>query len=548
MFGETYLAIKKQTADEILAAHIHSDSSIEDLHSALREQLAALKLDHIEGGALAGLDLASEIDFMTQQIPYPHPRLLSCIDARCEDGKAWLTTPFCSGGNLMTFCTRHTAPLAFIWHVGLQVAKAMAFLHFGVDEGDAFNGQTGWPVLCHADLYPGNILLHLASCEGPETLGNYPNVVLGDFGCAGSLNCTDNGRRDTVISDRKQDIINIGHLLDVLFKTCMQYDDALAQFIALFKGYDNFGVADCFFGKALLSDFAQTADRRRRGTYEDLPPAVVEELSQVKLLAELNATIPEDVIMSDGDTQLHHELLTRLPDELLEEILQSKVRLGLIDLHQVSQDRKAGYKTPLSEVLKPFQGHPKLREIARDQYYRTNTFHAKITTYRFARSSRGTIFYGDDRTQRTQIRHLEIEMNFKIDRHCLLEPDEDRVRGSLHREALVKLCVMYPNLRSLTLSLQFDPSYCRIEDTLGEIPRWEIVAVYSYSLLQNLVEAFQSYKSPRLRKKEIRFQQRPRKEQGLPAGRLPTRVDGRGRQADGLAWEILEYPYSITRL
>lgn len=283
MFGETYLAIKRQTADEILAAHIHSDSSIEDLHSALREQLVALKLDHIEGGALAGLDLASEIDFMTQQIPYPHPRLLSCIDAHCEDGKAWLTTPFCSGGNLMTFCTRHTAPLAFIWHVGLQVAKAMAFLHFGVDEGDAFNGQTGWPVLCHADLYPGNILLHLASCEGPETLGNYPNVVLGDFGCAGSLNCTDNGRRDTVISDRKQDIINIGHLLDVLFKTCMQYDDALARFIALFKGYDNFGVADCFSGKALLSDFAQTADRRRRGTYEDLPSAVIEELSQVKV-------------------------------------------------------------------------------------------------------------------------------------------------------------------------------------------------------------------------------------------------------------------------
>ncbi|KAI7216579.1 hypothetical protein KC333_g4736 [Hortaea werneckii] len=525
MFGETYLAIKRQTADEILAAHTNSDSGIEDLYSALREQLVALKLDHIEGGALVGLNLASEIDFMTQQIPYSHPRLLPFIDAYCKDGKAWLATPFCSGGNLMNFCTRHTAPLAFIWHAGLQVAEAIAFLQFGVDEGDAFNGQTSWPVLCHADLHPGNIFLHIASCEGSKTFGNYPHMVLGDFGCARSLNGTDDGRRNTAISDRKQDMINIGHLLDVLFKTCVQYDDDLAHFIALFKGYDNFGIADCFFGKALLSDFAQTADRRRRETYEDLSSAVTEELSQVK-----------------------QELLTRLPDELLEEILQNKVRLGLIDLHQASQDRKAGYKNPLSEVLKPLQGHPKLREIAEDQYYKTNTFHAKITTYRFARSSRGTIFYGDDREQRAQVRHLEIEMNFKIDRHCLFEPDEDRVRGSLHREALAKLSVMYPNLRSLTLSLQFDPSYCRIEDTLGEIPKWEIVAVYSYTLLQNLVEAFQSYKSPRLRTKEIRFQQRPRKEQGLPAGRLPTRVDGRGRQADELAWEILEYPYSITRL
>ncbi|GAB1739555.1 hypothetical protein NU219Hw_g4505t1 [Hortaea werneckii] len=283
MFGETYLAIKKQNANKILAAHTNSDSSIEDLYSALREQVVALKLDHIEGGALVGLDLASEIDFMTQQIPYAHPSLLPCIDAYCEDGKAWLATPFCSGGNLMTFCTRQIAPLSFIWHVGLQVAEAIAFLHFGVDEGDAFNGQTGWPVLCHADLYPGNIFLHLASCEGSMTFGNYPNMVLGDFGCAGSLKGTDNGRRKTVISDRKQDIINIGHMLDVLTKTCTQYDDELAQFIALFKGYDNFGVADCFFGKALLSDFAQTADRRRRETYQDLSPVVIEELSRVKV-------------------------------------------------------------------------------------------------------------------------------------------------------------------------------------------------------------------------------------------------------------------------
>lgn len=283
MFGETYLAIKRQIADEILAAHTNSDSSIEDLYSALREQLVALKLDHIEGGALVGLDLASEIAFMIQQIPYPHPRLLPCIDAHCEDGKAWLATPFCSGGNLMTFCTRHTAPLAFIWHVGLQVADAIAFLHFGVDDGDAFNGQTGWPVLCHADLYPGNIFLHLASYEGPMTFGNYPNLVLGDFGCAGSLNCTDNRRQDTVISDRKQDMINIGHLLDVLYKTSTQYDDELVQFITLFKGYDNFSVADCFFSKALLSDFAQAADGRRRETYQDLSPAVIEELSQAKV-------------------------------------------------------------------------------------------------------------------------------------------------------------------------------------------------------------------------------------------------------------------------
>ncbi|KAI7266960.1 hypothetical protein KC345_g8064 [Hortaea werneckii] len=483
MFGETYLAIKKQTANQILAAHTNSNSSIEDLYSALREQVIALKLDHIEGGALVGLDLASEIDFMTNQIPYPHPRLLPCIDAHCEDGKAWLATPFCSGGNLMTFCTRHNAPLSFIWHVGLQLAEAIAFLHFGVDEGDAFHGQTGWPVLCHADLYPGNVFLRLASREGHVTFGNYPDVVLGDFGCAGSLSGTDDVRRDTVISDRRQDMINIGHMLAVLFKTCTQNDEQLAQFITQFKEYDNFDVSDCFFGKALLSDFVQTADRRRREIYEDLCPTVIEGFSQIKVSEYLAV-------------ELQQGILTTFPDELLEEILQNKARLGLIDLYKVSQDRKAGSEIPLSAVLKPLQTNEKLYEIARDQYYRTNTFHAKATTYRLT-NGRGTIFYSDDREQRAQIRHLVLEMNFKMDRHCLSEPDE------------------------VGLSLQFDPSYCRIGDTLGEIPKHEVVAVYSHRLLQNLVEALQGYKAPRLRTKEMWFQQRPRKEQGLPAGRVP---------------------------
>ncbi|KAI6805402.1 hypothetical protein KC332_g13605 [Hortaea werneckii] len=269
--------------------------------------------------------------------------------------------------------------------------------------------------------------------------------------------------------------------------------------------------------------------------------------ASAQLLAELNATIPEDTIMTDADTELQQEILTTFPDELLEEILQNKVRLGLIDLYEVSQDRKAGYATPLSAVLKPLQTKEKLYEIARDQFYRTNTFHAKATTYRLANGC-GTFFYSDDREQRTQIRHLVLEMNFKIDRHCLSEPDEDGIRGSLHRQALAKLSVMYPNLHSLTLSLQFDPSYCRIGGTLGEIPKHEVVAGYSHSLLQNLVEALQGYESPRLRRKEMRFQQRPRKEQGLPAGRVPVRLGWRGRQAEGLAWEILEYPHSLIQL
>ncbi|GAB1726781.1 hypothetical protein NU195Hw_g6385t1 [Hortaea werneckii] len=251
--------------------------------------------------------------------------------------------------------------------------------------------------------------------------------------------------------------------------------------------------------------------------------------------------------MTDADTELQQEILTTFPDELLEEILQNEVRLGLIDLYEVSQDRKAGHQTPLSAVLNPLQNNEKLYEIARDQYYRTNTFHAKAITYRFA-NGRGTVFFADDREQRAQIRHLVLEMNFKIDRHCLSEPDEDGIRGSLHRQALAKLSAMYPNLRSLQLSLEFDPSYCRIGDTLDEISKHEVVAVYSYSLLQNIVEALQGYQAPRLRTKEIRFQQRPRKEQGLPAGRVPVRLDGRGGQGKGLAWEILEYPHSLTRL
>lgn len=71
-------------------------------------------------------------------------------------------------------------PEDLIWHVMLSVAKALAFLHWGVfDAQRDTKYQHHWDTIYHLDIKPQNIFL---SNDVPK--GSYSRVVLGDFGCA----------------------------------------------------------------------------------------------------------------------------------------------------------------------------------------------------------------------------------------------------------------------------------------------------------------------------------------------------------------------------
>ncbi|KAL8863920.1 MAG: hypothetical protein Q9174_007513, partial [Haloplaca sp. 1 TL-2023] len=98
---------------------------------------------------------------------------------------------FCSGGDLSdlmyNFFDRNLPiPEAFIWHVFLQLAQALLYIHHGIDY--RFPGQpprNGYLSVIHRDIKLANIFLDRAP-ETPDHAGPelYPRVVLADFGLA----------------------------------------------------------------------------------------------------------------------------------------------------------------------------------------------------------------------------------------------------------------------------------------------------------------------------------------------------------------------------
>ncbi|MCJ1387216.1 hypothetical protein MMC18_000056 [Xylographa bjoerkii] len=90
---------------------------------------------------------------------------------------------FCDGGDLNTLSARYRErdeflPESFLWHVLLQGAQGLAYIHHG-------HGQTSvpkhkWSPIIHADIKPDNIFLHWRPGCDPDR--DYPDLKLGDFG------------------------------------------------------------------------------------------------------------------------------------------------------------------------------------------------------------------------------------------------------------------------------------------------------------------------------------------------------------------------------
>jgi serine/threonine protein kinase len=79
-------------------------------------------------------------------------------------------------------------PEGFLWKVLWDISLALCYLQTGVDtKGCAKNGmpmspaqkKKDWEEVIHCDIKPGNIFLTMR-----DSKGQYPTVVLGDFGCS----------------------------------------------------------------------------------------------------------------------------------------------------------------------------------------------------------------------------------------------------------------------------------------------------------------------------------------------------------------------------
>ncbi|KAI4103127.1 MAG: hypothetical protein L6R37_004013 [Teloschistes peruensis] len=144
--------------------------------------------------------------FFLREALRPNPRIISLYSALTSPSSIQLYLEYCDGGDLSSLIRKfhrryneetreweyYRIPESFIWHVFLQLAEALAYIHHGRDHRDPNTQPSNkdWLSVVHRDIKPHNVLLRRnsasdnpvhAATHGEEP---YPNIILADFGMA----------------------------------------------------------------------------------------------------------------------------------------------------------------------------------------------------------------------------------------------------------------------------------------------------------------------------------------------------------------------------
>jgi len=275
-FGESYLAINKTDADQFRARLYKTDRS--RMYAELREQLVAVKFSLQQGNPENdGVGIENEISVLTEALPpEEHPRIIKLYQCFDDGHIAWLTTKYMTGGDLGDFLELYPEgiPESFIWHVGYQVAAALAFLFFGAIVSNGMTAQPSANCVCHGDLHAGNLFLGPAKTDGTG-FGNYPEIVLADFGEAdwyvSREQAPDAGIVD-FLGRHVRDVHDLNIVMEELTNAMMAGGDCLARDSMLLNVIDRLGTirntGPRKVGKQgllrALVDFMSIADTERR--------------------------------------------------------------------------------------------------------------------------------------------------------------------------------------------------------------------------------------------------------------------------------------------
>ena len=125
-----------------------------------------------------------------EEILIPHPSIVVFDHANYQDHDKSLVLYFehCEGGDLQHFIDEYDRPSEkLIWQVFVQLADALAFLHYGISRRHPHSQPVGWRRVIHRDLKPANVFFRKKlSSRHPV-----PDVVLGDFGLATTNDITE---------------------------------------------------------------------------------------------------------------------------------------------------------------------------------------------------------------------------------------------------------------------------------------------------------------------------------------------------------------------
>lgn len=188
---------------------------------------------------------------------------------------------------------RDPIPRAFVWHVGFQLAEALLFLFFGITDFKDGKAVPHWPLICNRDVHSGNVFLQPRSkgiCN--DGLGNFPDIVLADFGEAKNFSPADvTYQRDQL--EQLRDVQSIADIMDDMAswtgkgRTLEPLQDPLFEDHVLSSWIEKMHDA-CLGSPAsgriqamlrLLLNFANIADLERRAHFQPLSAAAEAVLS-----------------------------------------------------------------------------------------------------------------------------------------------------------------------------------------------------------------------------------------------------------------------------
>lgn len=282
-FGEAWLAINRSTAND-LHTQLH-DSDRPRFYKNLRANLVVVKFskDDIEDD-----DLSHEINFLTQGICKPSPRILELLYHHDHGWTQWLVAPFYPGGDLYHFTRAfpQAITVSFVWHVVYQLTEAVLFLFFGTTDVRKPKQPEEWPYMFHGDFHDGNVLLRQADPQ--SGFGNYPDVILSDFGTGEIHN--DPEMKNVMKVRQLRDIQGLAIILQTLpgvlglkskspeGKVLFGWVDKLLLFPSKINEVD---WKEQLLGTLL--GLVKTADHERRKYYQPLGPDAEASLSSTKV-------------------------------------------------------------------------------------------------------------------------------------------------------------------------------------------------------------------------------------------------------------------------
>ena len=124
--------------------------------------------------------------FLFEKVLMTHPHVLNFDHANWNNqcGSVVLYFEHCEGGDLAKWQGKACSKLLeenFLWHVFIQLADALAYLHHGTCMSLPLSRpHMGWKRTIHRDMKPANIFLRQPIATSREI----PDVVIGDFGLA----------------------------------------------------------------------------------------------------------------------------------------------------------------------------------------------------------------------------------------------------------------------------------------------------------------------------------------------------------------------------